>query len=210
MENDKGQLTKTALVAIAISATLILLVILQHNLAFQKSGTIVLPAGGTYLGPSSVPSTPQPVTGTTLKGRKYPYSFNVPKTLKLVTFPNDAFDIYALSINNQPPENNVLVGVDDLNRDEELKKFIVGSKRDYVENWWKQFGGLKGVASIIPFANDKGLKGYKAKYINTQGQSPNDDIFFETPDPAYVIHLANGPLPEAVFNAIVDSVTWEK
>lgn len=217
MGEPKDQLTKTAAVAISISAVLILLVVLQHNLAFRNKSTIVLPAGGTYLGPSSEPSTPAPVAATassegyvTLSGRTYPYSFRAPATLTLVTFPNDTFDIYALSINGQPPEQNVLIGVDDLNRTEELKKFIKGTKRAYVENWWKQFGGLKGVTSVTQFTNSAGLAGYKAKYLNAAGQTPNDDIFFETSNPAYVIHLANGPLDKTVFDGIVDSVAWKK
>jgi len=218
MEDTKGQLTKTVFIALGISTILILLIVLQHNLAFQTSSTIVLPAGGTYLGPSSRPSaatTPVVTSASTsgfvtVKGRTYPYSLEVPATLKLVTFPNDAFDIYAIAINNQPPEQNVLIGVDDLNRTEDLKTYIKGNKRAYVENWWKQFGGLKGVSSITPFTNTAGLTGYKAKFLNNAGQTPNDDIFFETPNAAYVIHLANGPLPQATFDAIVDSVTWEK
>ena len=227
MEDDKGQLTKTALIALGISATLIFLIILQHNLAFRKSSTIVLPAGGTYLGPSLSPearalggsqsTSPAPVAATasqegyvTVKGNKYPYSFEALSTLKLVTFPNDAFDIYAIAWENQPPENNVLIGVDDLNRTEELKKYVKGTKRAYVENWWKQFGGLKGVASITEFINSKGLKGYKAKYTNAAGVAPTDDIFFETSDPTFVIHLGNGSLDKTVFDRIVNSVEWKK
>ena len=171
-------------IAIGISTTLILLIILNHNLAFKKTGTIVLPAGGTYLGPSAT------------KGRIYPYSFSAPDTIKLVTFPNDPFDIYALSINNQPPEQNVLIGVDKAE----------GNRRIYVENWWKQFSGLKGVESILQFKNSKGLSGYRVKYVG--GSSV--DIFFESPDGKYIIHLANGPLEKKVFDAIVDSVFWEK
>lgn len=183
-------------VAIGISAALILLVILQHNLAFRKTGTIVLPAGGTYLGPTpDSRNQSAPIPGI-MKGRIYPYSFEVPDDLKLVTFPNDPFDIYAIAINNQPPEQNVLIGVD----------AAQGNKRAYVENWWKQFGGLKGVNSIVPFTNSKGLRGYKAKFIN----GSSEDIFFESPDGKYMIHLANGPLSKEVFDAIVDSVAWEK
>lgn len=189
----------TLMIAVGISTTLILLVVLRHNLAFQKSGTIVLPAGGTYLGPSSSPSPLPPVAlaegGAVISGRIYPYSFEAPDTLTLVTFPNDPYDIYALSINNQPPEQNVLIGVDKAE----------GGKRAYVENWWKQFGGLKGVESITQFTNSNGLKGYKAKYINGSGI----DVFFESPDGKYMIHLANGPLSKQVFDAIVDSVKWE-
>lgn len=196
----------TLVVAIGISSTLVLLVILQHNLAFKKSGTIVLPAGGTYLGPTSAISTPQPFYSGLIKGHKYPYSFTVPDSIQLVTFPNDPFDIYALSINNQPPQNNVLIGVDDLNRTAELKKYIKGSKRTYVENWWEQFNALKGVISIKEFTNNNGLKGYKAKYIN----GSDADVFFEVADNRYVIHLANGPLDKKIFDAIVDSVAWDK
>lgn len=191
--------------SIAISTSLIALVILQHNLSFK--GTIVLPAGGTYLGPSSTPpSTPKSVTGTEIRGQKYPYSFSVPESIKLVSLASDTFDIYALVIGTQSPDQNVLIGVDDLNRSQDLKQYMKGSKRAYVENWWKQFSGLKGVTSITEFKNSKGLAGYKAQYIQGSGE----DIFFETPDPRYVIHLANGPLEKAVFDKIVDSVSWEK
>lgn len=194
-------------IAVSISATLILLIILQHNLAFGKTSTIVLPAGGTYLGPSSTPDSRNQgasIPGI-VRGQKYPYSFKTEKSVKLVAL-GGAFDIYALSINNQPPENNVLIGVDDLGRTAELKPYVKGSKRTYVENWWKQFGALKGVASISEFTNSKGLKGYKAKYMN----GSDADVFFEAPDPRFVIHLANGPLDKKIFDAIVDSVTWQK
>jgi len=198
----------TLVVAIGVSSALILLIILQHNLAFQKNGTIVLPAGGTYLGPTSSPPSPSlpflPASGGAVHGQKYPYSFQTHESVKLVAL-GGAFDIYALSINNQPPENNVLIGVDDLNRTSELKKYIKGSKRAYVENWWKQFSALKGVETITEFTNKKGMKGYKATYIN----GSTEDVFFETPDPKYVIHLANGPLDQKIFDAIVDSVLWE-
>ncbi len=206
----------TLVIAIGISTVLILLIVLAHNLSFQKSGTIVLPAGGTYLGPSpTAPTNPKVEAPTkagfvTVKGKKYPYSFEVPSDLKLVTFPNDPYDIYALSLDDRPPDQAVLIGVDDLNRTEELKKYVKGSKRAYVENWWKQFGGLTGVSSITPYTNKAGLKGYKVLYANAAGQTPNDDVFFASPDGRYIIHLANGPLPDAIFNAIVDSVTWEK
>jgi hypothetical protein len=208
MQPQKEQLTKTTFIAVGISALLLILVIFSHNLSFRKSGTIVLPAGGTYLGPSSTPTTmttPAPVAGTSIHGRIYPYSFEIPASVKLVTFPNDVYDIYAISLPNQPAEQNVLIGVDDVTRSDALKSYVNGSKRSYVEHWWKQFGGLKGVESITEFTNTSGLKGYKAKYMG----GSSTDIFFETPDNRYVIHLANGPLSQAIFDAIVDSVSWE-
>ncbi len=208
---------RTLLIAVIASSFLVLLVILQHNLAFQKTGTIVLPAGGTYLGstpkPESSPTVAkEPAKGNmvTIKGRLYPYAFEAPSDLTFVTFPDDTYDIYALSINNQPPEQNVMIGVDDLNRTESLKGYIKANKRAYVENWWKQFSGLKGISSIGAFTNKKGLSGYRVKFINASGQTPNEDIFLSSPDGRYVIHMANGPLPKNIFDAIVDSVSWNK
>ena len=237
----------TAIIAIGVSVAVIALIILQHNLAFQGVGTIVLPAGGTYLGPTDTTTPapaitpPAPVAPTvtvsttptaptkngtyttaqgkfavtkdavwvTVKGNKYPYSFKKPSALNLVTFPNDQFDIYAISWNGQPPDQNVLIGVDNLNRTDALKQYIDVSKRTYVENWWKQFG-LKGIGSITEFTNSHGLKGYRAKFLNSAGQTPNDDVFFETPNPIYVIHIASGVLDSSVFDPLIDSVAWGK
>lgn len=212
----------------------------QHNLAFQKQGTIVLPAGGTYLGPNGQPKeTPAQAVATTpvetkatpaaasakegkftvpadaawviVRGNAHPYAFLAPKALTLVTFPNDKYDIYAIEWNNLTPQSNVLIGVDDMNFSNNLKKYINVSKKTYVEDWWKQFGGLKGVFSITEFTNSKGLKGYKAKYLNQANQTPNDDVFFEIPNhPELVMHLANGVLDDAVFDRIVDSVSWDE
>lgn len=239
-ENQLPSIKNTGTIAVAICIGLILLIMLQHNLSFQKKSTIVLPAGGTYLGPTetSSPAAPPPValapaakftppdgSGSvttpqgkfavgkdavwiTIKGNKYPYSFKAPKALTLVPLSKDVYDIYAIAFNNQSPDSNVLVGVDDLRRSDALKKYIPISKRQYVEEWYKQFG-LKGVQSITEFTNSKGMKGYRAKYLNASNQSPNDDVFFEIAGaPHYVIHMASGVLDLSVFDPIIDSVAW--
>ncbi len=248
MEETEEQLAPTIKIGAAsalVATVLVALIILQHNLAFQGKGTIIIPAGNTYLGPSTTSPSPSPTVGVaittsltptntpaskateaptqnanaltapantqwvTVKGRIYGYFFKAPKTFNLVTFPNDPYDIYAISWNNQPPQSNVLIGVDNLNNRDQLKQYVSVSKRAYVEDWWKQFGGLKGVGSITDFTNSQGLKGYKAKYLNSQNQSPNDDIFFEAPNhPELVIHLANGIMDKNIFDKLVDSVGW--
>ncbi len=233
----------TGMIAAGIAGGLLLLIILQHNLAFQKASTIVLPAGGTYLGPTETPAPTSPpvVVSTTptvkstpksgkesymtasgkfavgadapwvpVNGNKYPYSFQSPKSLTLVALSKDQYDIYALSINNQSPDSNVLIGVDDLRKTDALKKYIAISKRTYVEQWWKQFGGLKGVASIVEFTNSKGLKGYRARYLNSANQSPNEDVFFEVKEPHFIIHIASGVLDSSVFDPLIDSISWGK
>jgi hypothetical protein len=224
MDDQLPNIKNTGMIAGGICISLVLLIILQHNLSFKS--TIVLPAGGTYLGPTespapvSVTSAPLPPTPAssqgkftvgkdaawvTIKGNKYPYAFRAPKSLNLVALSKDVYDIYAISWNNMSPDSNVLIGVDDLRRTDALKKYIGISKRQYVEEWWKQFGSLKGVQSITEFTNSKGVKGYRAKYLN----APNDDVFFEIPAaPHFVIHMANGVLDTSVFDEITDSVEW--
>lgn len=230
METDESpqHYSRSVIVAGLITALLTLLVIVHYRQISGRTGTIVLPAGGTYLGPSNQPSSANKKTdvskdlgsgaGTvnsspstkkgylTIKGNKYPYAFEVPESVKLTTFPDDVYDVYAIAREGVDPYSAVLIGVDDLTRDAKKSVYIQKPLTDYVNDWWKQFGGLKGVSSLSEFTNGKGLKGVKAKFVN----GSSDDIFFASPDAKHIIHLANGPLGQKIFEAIVDSVTWEK
>ena len=201
---------KAAAVAVVITVIGIVFVIMHYQQISGRSGTIIIPAGNTYLGPTP---TPQPSVNDsalrTMKGHIYPYTFDMPAALTLTTFPNDPYDMYALTGND--PASNVLIGVDDLSKNTTRSQFINQPKTVYIRDWWKQFASLTGVKSIEPFTNSKGFKGYNVKYLNTANESPNLDIFFEVPAlPQYVIHLSNGILDPAVFANIVDSVGWEK
>lgn len=203
---------KAAAVAVVITIIGIVLVIIHYRQISGRQGTIIIPAGNTYLGP---PNTATPSTDNapwhTVKGHIYPYTMSVPETVTLTTFPNDPYDMYAISGKNITPESNVLIGIDDLSKNTTRSQFINQPKTAYINQWWKQFSILTGVKSIDPFTDSKGLKGYKVKFLNAGGETPTLDIFFEVPDkPQYVIHLSNGPLDPAVFANIVDSVGWEK
>lgn len=205
---------KAVAVAVGITAIGTILVISHYRQISGRSGTIIIPAGNTYLGPPNT-AAPQPPADNavlrTVKGNIYPYTFSTPATITLVTFPNDPYDMYALSGNNIAPESNVLIGVDDLSKHTARSQYIDQPKTVYIRDWWKQFSSLTGVKSIEPFTNSNGLKGYTVKFLSAANESPNLDIFFEVPAlPQYVIHLSNGMLDSAVFADIVDSVGWEK
>lgn len=186
----------------------------------QRQGSgIVLPGGVTYLGPSPKADITQPPTApvrfTTASnvdwkvfaGKTYPYSFSYPSTLPLVIFPNDPTDSVAIAWGNIPPQQNLLLNLEFI--DKRDPKLVGLPKIEYVKNWYKFFSGLRGVAKVEPFTNTSGLKGYKASYLNWANQAPNVDVFFEIPaNSTTLIHLANGILDPNIFDRILDSLKW--
>ena len=217
--------TKLALITIGALLLLGLSVFAAYRYSQTKKADIVLPAGNTYLGatptvplgPSATAVPTKPIirfkAESSVKYKKFigtlnPYEFSYPETLTLVIFPtNPPTDSVAIVWNDIPPQQNILLNIEvikDRNPD------MVGKpKSDFVQNWWRHFSGLKGVASMTTFTNSNNLKGYKAQYINSLGQYPNVDVFLEVPGrDDIMVHLANGILDWAIFDAIVDSVSW--
>ncbi|OGG04483.1 hypothetical protein A2W14_06290 [Candidatus Gottesmanbacteria bacterium RBG_16_37_8] len=208
------------LAAITVGAILLLgvAVYAAYSYSRTKPGGIVLPGGVTYLG--ATPTPPVQPTQAILRftadatvpykeqwGVNNPFVFSYPETLPLVVFINDPTDSVGIAWGNTPPQTNILLNIELIkDRDE---KMLNRPKKEFVENWWEYFTGLKGVASIQPFTNISGLKGYKAQYINQINATPNMDVFFEVPDRQDImIHLANGILDQTIFDRIVDSVKW--
>jgi len=203
----------------AVVSTFVVLtgiVLLAYLYSRPRVGTVVLPGGITYLGPteSATPvsrvkrqvssekiSVPTDSALATQTGKKYPYSFLYPSSLSLGVFPNDPFDAVTIFWGDTNPQENLLLRVETL---KDTKK----SKKDYVLDWWKDYT-WKGVSDITEFTNSKGLKGYRAKYLDSSGSSPFDHVFFEAPGrPELVIWLSGKMLEQGVFDKIVDSVTW--
>lgn len=226
MESNASYI-KVAVIAGIITLILTVFVLIHYVQISKRPGTLVIPAGNTYLGPNAPnQNTQQPAPATTsnmftaaadipwheVKGNIYPYVISVPTTLTLVAPKgSNAFDIYAIVWGGYDTNSTVLIGIDNLKNNPNTKAYISGPKFAYVNAWWHQFGGLKSVASIDEFTNGKGLKGYKAKYVNAAGETPNLDVFFEVPGhPEYMIHLASGILDPALFAQIIDRVSWEK
>ena len=168
---------------------------------------------GTPIPPAPVVTNPRFTADTsvpwkTYTGTTYTYAFSAPETLTLVALPGNGPDTYGVTWGN-PPETTILIGISDLSVDLNTIHAVSEPKRMYVENWWKQFSGFSGVASVSEFTNTQGLKGYKAKYILADGRPSNDDVFFEIPNhPELIIRITNGVIDPPVFDRIVDSIAW--
>lgn len=189
-----------------------------YSYSQKKGGKLTLPAGMNYdksqLGKAQTNPPTAPLRFTSAAdtpwlvytGQIYPYSFSYPQTLSIGSFPNDPSDSVGISWGNLYAQYNILLNVESI-KDRDPK--YVGKQKEYVQNWWKAFSGLKGVSSVDKFTNAQGLVGYKAIYINTSDQSPNVDVFFEVPKNSnLMIHIANGILDPQIFNRIVDSVKY--
>ena len=214
---------KTIGIALTISALLISGVIFSFSNAKKQQGQIVLPAGGTYLGPTPTAGKPDirfsglearviPVSNDATwvqnKGKLFPYSFSYPDSLSLGVFTNDPFDGVTIFYGNTRPEENLFFRVENLTTIN--KKEYIGKPMDYAQNWHKDYR-WSGVSSVTAFTNTKGLKGYRAKYLDENGKIPYDHVFFEAPADKNLIIWISGKLFEpTVFDKLVDSVTWTK
>lgn len=209
-----------SLLAVLITLFLVGVAIASYRYAKNRAGTVVLPGGITYLGPSPTPTAAPAVAGaiisvsgdaswSTYKGKLFPYSFSHPSTLSLGVFPNDQFDSVTIFWANTNPQENLLLRVEDLNKLPDQASYINKSKKEYAQNWWKQYH-YQGIASITQFTNSQGLTGYRAQYLETGKATTADNIFFEVPGrPELVIWMTSRLLDPVTFNKIVDSVNWE-
>lgn len=192
---------RTYIPVIIASLLLFSAVIWSYASAKNRTSTIVLPGGLTYLGPSPSPispSTPSTPTWSTWKGAIYPYSFDYPATMNLGLFPNDPMDSVTAFIDGTDASQNVFFRVEKLQ----------GAPMDYATNWWKQYN-WKGVSSVTTFTNENGLKGYRAQYLNEKNETPYDHIFFEVPNRKDLIIWISGRLfSKQDFDRLVESVTF--
>ena len=220
------------IIAVTIAAVGILLILLFAVVsAFIRGGrrppSVTLPGGITYLGqtPTPLPSptgnaasipagqfkADRAVAWKIYTGNTYPYRFSYPVTLPIAAFPDDPSDAAAVNWGAGSLQEKVLLSVIDISQFKILSAYVKEPKIGFAQNWWREFSGLSGVATVSAFTNGKGMKGYRAIYINSAGQTPNVDIFFEVPqNPKLVIRIANGVLDPALFDKIVDSVEWKK
>lgn len=189
----------------------------------SKNGQQIFPAGINYLSPNNNSSNvggaaplydftklAESADWLTYKGKVYNYSFQYPKDLKPLTFPNDQSDSVTFKISNVPPELNLMFLVESISsRDPKL----IGQPEEFVKNYWKFFSGLKSLNSIEALTTDKGARGFKANYLAKNGVVTNDNYFFViTGDSDHLLHLANifGAEGKSLFNRIVNSLDYKK
>ena len=207
------QLSATGIIAIAIVVLLTAATILSFWYAKGRPGSIVIPAGNTYLGPSTTSAPPPPQTDqiqvppndavAIQTGKVFPFSFSYPKTLSLGVFPGDPFDSVTIFWGNTNPQENLLFRVESLKDIPAVRAYLNKPKIEYARDWWKQYN-WKGVDSVVQFTNAKGLIGYRAKYKDASGNTPFDHVFFEVPDrPELVIWMSGKLLDQATFDKIV-------
>lgn len=216
---------------IIIASVILVLVLVglsyaSFRYAKTRSGTVVLPGGITYLGPStaqmktSEPSpisplgaegkipVPPEVNWMVYKGKLFPYAFSYPASLNLGVFPNDPYDAVTVFYPGTNSQTNLFFRVEDLNKLNK-QQYINTAKMEYVKAWWQGYN-WKGYKTIMPFTNASGLVGYRASYINDKGETPYDQVFFEVPGrPDLVIWISGSLFEKTVFDKLVDSVSWK-
>ena len=225
MEQDNPSDIKALLPAVGVSIFLILVIGFAVTYARSQNGTVVLPGGITYLGPTPTPTPaqvekfgnvmggqipiPDNATWVEYKGKMLPYTFNYPNTISLGVFPNDPYDSVTIFYNGTDSQGNLFFRVENLTQLQK-ESFVSKPKIEYVKQWWKDYSWSE-VASVTPFTNSKGLIGYRAKYIDSKGQTPYDHVFFEVPNNKNLIIWISGKLfSQIVFDKLVDSIGWSK
>ncbi len=190
----------------------------------KNNGGIVFPAGLNYTGEETTPAPPvkKPVYDyaalgaapdsewISFKSIKSQYTFKHPNLMIPLIFPGDVNDSTTFDVADVPAQFNILVLVETISNYD--PKFT-GKQEEFVKNYWKFFGGLKGLQSAELFTNEKGLTGFKSVYLNKSGVSTGDNYFFIFPnDGNKIMHMSN-VLPkegETVFLRMLNSLELAK
>ncbi|MFA6532944.1 MAG: hypothetical protein WCT22_03020 [Patescibacteria group bacterium] len=221
-EDFSEEMGKKNLVAANVVILVVFLLVIggvYYFVSNKNKGQTVFPAGINYVSPQGPTPTPmydyeklvQSSDWVTYKGKTFPYSFEYPKELKPVTYPNDKSDAVAFKVSALPPEQSLLLTVEKISsRDNKL----VGKPEEFVNSYWKYFSGLSGLKEATTLTNEKGLKGYKAKYIIKGTKATTSDYYFFIVEGDNDILLHVGDIfpteGKAVFNRIINSLEYKK
>jgi len=223
MENNEIS-KKNLMIINAVILIIFLLVIggVYYWVSRKSKGQQVFPAGINYLSPKGE-DTKKPVLlfdftklaessdWVTYKGKIYPYTFQHPKILTPLSFPNDKNDAVTFKVNELPPEQSLLLTVEIISSRD---KNLVGKPEEFARNYWKFFSGLKALDKITKITNEKGLSGYKATYV-VKGSNAitSENYFFAVEDNNDIILHIGDIFPaegKAVLNRMINSLEYQK
>ncbi|EKE15305.1 MAG: hypothetical protein ACD_12C00084G0002 [uncultured bacterium] len=224
-EDFSGEVSKKNLVMINVAILVIFLVIVggvYYWVSNKSKGQQVFPAGINYVSPKGE-EVKKPVLlydfaklaessdWVTYKGKIYPYSFQYPKVIAPLTFPNDKSDAVTFKVNELPPEQSLLLTVETIS---ERDKNLVGKPEEFAKNYWKFFSGLKSLSKIESITNEKGMKGYKANYIVKGNNAITSDNYFFVIEGKDDILLHIGDIfpveGKMVLNRLINSLEYQK
>lgn len=224
-EDFSDEISKKGLVAVNVAILVVFLAVIggvYYFVSKKNKGQQVFPAGINYLSPEG-DTAKKPVLlydfaklaessdWVAYKGKVYPYSFQHPKALAPLSFPNDKSDAVTFKVNELPPEQSLLLNVETVSgRDEGL----IGKPEEFAKNYWKFFSGLKGLSKIEPITNEKGMKGFKTAYVVKGSNAVTSDNYFFVVDGNDEILLHIGDIfpaeGKAVLNRIINSLEYQK
>lgn len=148
--------------------------------------------------------TSSTTTWKTFANKDYKFEFSYPSDLETVEYPNGMGIIYK----QLQPQDNLLYSMDIASsRSGEFKEM---KGEAYVKSYWRQYSGLVALKSSEAFSNQFNVKGFKAAYLNFANESPNQEVFFESPEnPGTFVHFASGVLDQSVYDKIIESFKWD-
>ncbi|MBI4225845.1 hypothetical protein HY612_01910 [Candidatus Roizmanbacteria bacterium] len=189
----------------------------------KSKGQVVFPAGINYTGnetpaPTQQPQRPQydyskmvsAANWTDFVSPQGQYTFQYPPEMIPLIFPGDANDSVTFDVSDIPSQFNLMVLFETIsNYDAKLR----GRQEEFVRNYWKFFGGLKDMKDIETFTTEKGLNGWKVRYV-TQGDVVGSDNYFFviTGQNDKILHV-NNIFPadgQTVFNRLLNSLEFKK
>ena len=220
-ESPKSSLSVISIVVLVLFLAVVFF--LYSWVSKKNKGEVVFPSGINYTGNETSPAPPQPLRPTydwdklggssdwaNFTSPKGQYTFQYPKGIIPLIFPGDANDSVTFDVSNIPAQFN-LMGL--MERVSNYDKKMVGDQESFVNNYWRFFGGLKGVNKAEEFTNEKGLKGWKASYVNKSNVVTSDNYFLVVPgDDDRILHIGNVFPAEgqAVFLRILNTVDLKK
>src|SRR3990167_9269605 len=125
-EDSSEEISKKNLVAVNVVILVVFLSVIggvYYFVSKKNKGQQVFPAGINYLSPKGEEAK-KPVLlydfaklsessdWVTYKGKAYSYSFQHPKALAPLSFPNDKSDAVTFKVNELPPEQSLLLTVE--------------------------------------------------------------------------------------------------